>query len=101
MDQYFFEIFFFKKVDSIFKNEFIVVLIGFIGCGKIIFVIYLILKYLYDKGKIWIFRKIDFFEELLFLDLDEYFLVFFDNIFYWILYLYLYIKRVSSKIKFC
>lgn len=82
MDQYFFETSFFKKADSIFKNESIVVLIGPTGCGKTISAIHLILKHLHDKGKTWTFRKIDSFEELSFLDSDEHSLVFFDNIFY-------------------
>lgn len=44
MDKYFFEIVIYKKVEEIFEKNGIVILIGLFGCGKIIVVIYMILK---------------------------------------------------------
>lgn len=42
MDQYFVEIKVYEEVEKIFNKSGIVIFIGFFGCGKIIFVIYLI-----------------------------------------------------------
>lgn len=44
MDKYFFEIIIYKKVEEIFDKNGIIILIGLFGCGKIIVVIYMILK---------------------------------------------------------
>lgn len=53
-DKYFFEMEIYKEVESVFVINDIVVFIGLLGCGKMMVVIYLICKKLYD----WIFRKI-------------------------------------------
>lgn len=68
----------YKKVEVVFNKNGIVVFIGLFGCGKMMVVVYLIWKELYD----WIFRKIYLLEELLYIDEDEKFLVFIDNIFF-------------------
>lgn len=78
MDMFFVEIDLYKKVENMFLKNGIVVFIGLFGCGKIIVVIYLICKELYD----WNFRKICLWEEFLYIDEDLYFLVFIDNIFF-------------------
>lgn len=82
MDKYFFEIVIYKKVEEIFDKNGIVILIGLFGCGKIIVVIYIIFKIIYQKDIYWIFRKIYFWEELQYVDDDKYVLVFIDNIFF-------------------
>lgn len=82
MDKYFFEIVIYKKVEEIFDKNGIVILIGLFGCGKIIVVIYIIFKIIYQKDINWIFRKIYFWEELQYVDDDKYVLVFIDNIFF-------------------
>lgn len=64
-------------VEVVFNKNGIVVFIGLFGCGKLMVVIYLIWKELYD----WIFRKLYLLEELVYID-DDKFLVFIDNIFF-------------------
>lgn len=64
-------------VEVVFNKNGIVVFIGLFGCGKIMVVVYLIRKELYD----WIFRKLYLLEELVYID-DNKFLVFIDNIFF-------------------
>lgn len=64
-------------VEVVFNKNGIVVFIGLFGCGKIMVVIYLIWKELYD----WIFRKLYLLEEFVYIDEDK-FLVFIDNIFF-------------------
>lgn len=67
----------YKMVEVVFKKNGIVVFIGLFGCGKIMVVIYLIWKELYDR----IFRKLYLLEEFVYIDEDK-FLVFIDNIFF-------------------
>lgn len=79
MSKYFVEIDIYEKVEKIFFKESVVIFIGLLGCGKMLVVIYLIWK-MYDWD--WIFRKVCFWEELLYVKNDEKFLVFIDNIFF-------------------
>lgn len=44
MDWYFVEIKEFKEVEEIFYNYGIIIMIGLFGCGKMLVVVYLILK---------------------------------------------------------
>lgn len=78
MDKYFVEMENYKKVKKIFDINGIVIFIGLFGCGKIMVVVYLIGKVL----KNCIFRKICFWEELVYIDDDKKFIFLIDNIFF-------------------
>lgn len=78
MDKYYVEIKMYKEVKKIFVINGIVIFKGLFGCGKIMVVVYLIGENLYDC----IFRKICFLDELIYIEKDEKFVVFIDNIFF-------------------
>lgn len=78
MDKYFVEMEIYKKVKKIFDINGIVIFIGLFGCGKIMVVVYLIGEVM----KNCIFRKICFWEELVYIDNDKKFIFLIDNIFF-------------------
>lgn len=78
MDQFFVETDSYKKAESTFNKNGIVVFTGPPGCGKTIAAIHLIRKELRD----WTFRKIRSWNELSYIAEDTKSLVFIDNIFF-------------------
>lgn len=80
MNKYFVEIGRYLYVEEIFFSKGIVIFLGLFGCGKIMVVVYLLLK-LFEEDKYLMFRKIFRWEEMVYIDEDEKFLVFIDNIF--------------------
>lgn len=80
IDNYFVETQTYKEAEDTFSKYGIVIFTGLPGCGKTIAAIHLIKKKLHRKNRT--FRKLQHWEELRHLDMNEKSLIFIDNIFF-------------------